>query len=126
MKFILLALSIFIFGCASIENNLQSYVGKHYSDVIARWGPATSIHTDGRGGKIMIWEFTSTYTVPGTVNTNANANTYGSSYGYNYGANTNVNANTSYTPAQTKTYTKRRTFYVNSNGIIYNWAWQGL
>ena len=35
-------------------------------------------------------------------------------------------ATTTYTPPETQGYTASHTFFVDSNGTVYRWAWKGL
>jgi hypothetical protein len=106
-------------GCAGRVNEvMKSWVGHHYSDLIAAWGPPAQVLDDGSGGKIMTWASTRSFTSPGYATTNTTANVYGS-----YGT---ANSVTTYTPPQTTSYTASRTFWVNTDGIIYRWAWQGM
>lgn len=46
-------------GCAGRVNEvMKSWVGHHYSDLIAAWGPPAQVLDDGSGGKIMTWAST--------------------------------------------------------------------
>ena len=101
-----------ITGCVS--EAMQSWVGHHYSEVIGKWGPPTRVLDDVSGGKIMIWESTRSHTTPGYATTEP------------YGFLSRPSYETTYTPPRTTAYTTSRTFWVNSEGIIYNWAWKGL
>ena len=43
-------------GCASRVNEvMQSWVGKHQSDLIQAWGPRQQTASDGKGGSILIY-----------------------------------------------------------------------
>jgi hypothetical protein len=114
-----LLLSFVVAGCAGrINDAMRSWVGHHYSDVIASWGPPAQVLDDGAGGKIMTWAATRSFTSPGYATTSTTANVYG-----NFGT---ANSFTTYTPPQTTSYNATRTFWVNSDGIIYRWSWRGL
>ncbi len=112
-----------ITGCtAQMNQTMQSWVGHRYSEVVGQWGPPTRVLDDGARGKMMIWEETRSFTSPGYAQTRP--------YGV-FSTSPNVltpppSYQTTYTPPQTSTYTASRTFWVNSEGIIYNWAWKGL
>ncbi len=120
-------------GCASPDKVMQSYMGHHYSDLVANWGMPQQKTPDGQGGEIWIYLQNRQWTTPGQANTTVygTGNTYGNlsgnSYGATYQGNTSVygTANTTYTPPQTRQWIARRTFFINSQGIIYRYAWQG-
>jgi hypothetical protein len=116
--FIIMALSIT--GCtAQMNQMMQSWEGHHYSKVVAKWGPPTRVIDESNGGKMMIWEETKTVTSPGYAQTQP----YGA---YSKNVLMPTSYRTTYIPPQTNTYTKSRTFWVNSEGIIYRWAWKGF
>lgn len=78
---------------AQLESILQSYMGKHKSEVIQSLGPPTRYDSDGKGGEILIWE----------SSTNVGAwNSYG------------------YVQRTKRTYIM---LYSNQNGILYYWRW---
>lgn len=97
-------------------------MGHHYSDVVGEWGPPTRVLDDGAGGQMIIWEETVSYTTPGHATTKR-SDTIISGGGR---VLSEPSYDTTYIPPETTTYTKSRTFWVNSEGIIYNWAWKGL
>ena len=99
---------------AQMNQAMQSWVGHHYSEIVGQWGPPTRVLGDGSGGKMMVWEETRSFTTPGHAETHP------------YGILSNPSYQTTYTPARTTGYTASRTFWVNSKGIIYNWAWKGF
>lgn len=102
-----LAALVIIQGCTSPSKIMESWVGKPKSDLYLSWGPPNNVTDDGNGGQILIYGRTVTMgQVPGQV----------------YG---NYNGGLSYTAPVQRTYTKTRMFYVNSEGIIYNWRWEG-
>jgi len=90
--------------------------------------------SDGQGGEAWTHFEQRQCTTPGQVNTTvvATGNSYGNIYGNAYGARYNVNssaygtATTTYTTAQTHGYTASRSFFVDRDGIVYRWAWEGL
>lgn len=103
----------FIGGCmtAAQKNNImQSWVGSHYSEVIASWGPPTQILDNTDGGKIISWQRTATLMMPGTGTTSYSPLT-GTAY-------------TTYQPGGTLTTRHSKTFWADPNGIIYDWAWR--
>lgn len=96
-------------GCASRVNEvMQSWVGKHQSDLIQAWGPPQQTAGDGKGGTILIYSsYVNLGQSPGQV----------TSYSPGYAT---------YTAPQQQGYQRTRMFYVNSDGYIYNWRWQGF
>ena len=42
-------------GCTSISKTMQAWVGHHFSELIAAWGPPDKTFSDGRGGQIFIY-----------------------------------------------------------------------
>ena len=122
-----------ITGCTSIDDVMKSYLGAHKNDLIANWGYPQNITSDSNGGEIWIYSEDRQWTTPGYSQTNAygSANTYGNIYANPYGAtyqgNTYYNGSSysTYTPPQTARWTATRTFFINSSGRIYRYAWQG-
>ena len=98
-------------GCATDKQRAEetnklmaSWVGSHQSDLIAKWGPPSRTASDGNGGSILIYEAMGQ--IPGQV--------YRVPFGgLNYTA-----------PQQVARWS--RMFYVNPQGVIYRWRWQGL
>ena len=115
VAFLLLLTSLLVIsGCGSeINKTMQSWVGHHSSEVIAAWGPPSRVLDDGSGGKLLIWEYGRSYTTPGYATTQP------------YGVMSHPYYQTTYQPPQTSGYTASRTFWVNAEGVIYNWAWKG-
>lgn len=110
-RYILPLLAMFIAGCAGQVNEVMaSWVDCHSSELITKWGPPNRTMDDGAGGQLFIYEFGRSSTGPGYASTQA----YGSRY------------STVYYPPQTSGYVATRTFWVNSEGIIYRWAWKGI
>jgi hypothetical protein len=115
----LLLIVIMLSGCVSQMNStMKSWEGKHYSDLIASWGPPSQVLDDGQGGKIYCFQSTGSYTTPGSATTTGNAYSFGNTATY-YG-------NSSYNPPQTYSYQRYRMFWVNSSGYVYRWSWKGL
>lgn len=107
-------------GCAGIETKagvntkMNSWMGKHQSELIKVWGPPQQECSDGKNGRILVYKHITTYSQPGT--------SYTQVYGYGNGAQ----AVTTYTPTQNYEYEWTRSFWVNENGYIYYWQWKGL
>lgn len=100
--------SLVVGGCAgSINKAMDSWTGHHQSELIASWGPPTRTAPDGKGGLVLIYE---TYVDLGQSPGTAYVDPWG---------------NLRYTTPQQRGYTRTREFYVDQNGTIYSWRWQG-
>lgn len=119
---LLVAISLVLEGCASIDKTMASWTGRHQSELIGSWGPPQQVFSDGNGGSVLVYTTTRSYTSPGTATTTVtgSAQTFGNT---TYG---NATARTTYTPAYTSSYESSRTFWVDANGRIYRWAWKGI
>ena len=109
-----IVLLFFCAGCLTsqkMDETMKSWEGSNIDNLIASWGPPSQVLDDGRGGKIMTWAESRSYTSPGR------ATTFGAGAGSSY---------TNYSPGQTTTWTNTRTFWVDKNGTIYKSAWRGL
>jgi hypothetical protein len=120
-----LVVLLLLTGCAiskeALDAKMNTWMGQSANDLIASWGPPTQVIDNGYEGKILVYEFSHSYTTPGHATTynSGNAYIYGNNV-YGYGTGTTV-----YTPPRTTTHSKTRTFWVNSAGIIYRWYWKG-
>jgi hypothetical protein len=123
-----------ISGCTTPSAAMQRFVGQPSTELIAQRGPPQQRTPDGQGGEIWSYFEQRQWTTLGQVNTAAYAtgNSYGNletnPYGATYYGNANVRAaaTTTYTPPQTRGYTAHRSFFIDSNGIVYRWAWKGI
>ena len=135
--FLSIALVCLISGCASgptTDDMMKSWLGHHSSDLVARWGVPQNKVPDGQGGEVWIYSQVWENTSPGSSYTTVQRQGYHSGnaqynpYGYNgsYAGNSTAygTARTTYTPPQTSTWVSRRSFFVNSEGMIYKYAWQ--
>lgn len=84
------------------QETMESWLGEHESDLIASWGPPNKIMPDGKGGTVLDYSHYRDFGYRGYIDR------FGNFYGYPLG------------------YTANRYFYVDSNGIIYNFKWKGL
>ena len=102
------AVALALSGCASaINETMDSWMGHHVSELIQSWGPPTRTTPDGKGGKVYIWEHViDAGQRPGRVRVTPGGATY--------------------TEPERITSTRTRMFYVDRNGRIYSWRWQGL
>jgi hypothetical protein len=91
-------------GCASVNSQMQSWVGHHQAELIASWGPPARTAADGNGGTILIYY---------------QYRDFGQTRGKVY-------SDGSYTAPRENGYVAQRMFYVNPDGVIYSWRWQGL
>lgn len=110
LMLVLLALVITALGCASHDKKLsevmESWVGHDISDCIAKWGPPQQVLDIKGGNKIYTWSSSRSYTAPGYMA----ADGFGGVNVYQ---------------GQTRTSTSTRSFWVDSDGRIYRWAWKG-
>jgi hypothetical protein len=67
--------SLFQLGCVSVDERMQTYVGQHYSNVVATWGEPDSEIDNGEGGRLLTGHFTTTHTTPARVTTTTTHNT---------------------------------------------------
>ena len=89
-------------GCADrINKIMSSWEGHHHSELRAAWGAPDREVSDGKDGKIIVYQFQRS--------------------GGNYGR---VDQFGNFHSRHTG-YTAKREFYVNKEGIIYSWRWQG-
>ena len=95
-------------ACVSPDEVMGSWQGRHQSELIMSWGPPMRTASDGNGGTVLIYE--------------SYAN-LGQSPGQ---ARTDYFGNVTYTAPQQRGYSRSRMFYVNADGIIYAYKWQGL
>jgi hypothetical protein len=108
-------------GCATPDKTMRSYLNHHYSDLVANWGQPDQTMSDGNGGQIWTYLKERSWTMPGSSQTTEQITSYN-----NFGATSAYGqANTTYTPPQTTTWQSRRTFFINADGIIYRYSWQG-
>lgn len=101
--------ALLLMGCASkINEMMDSWVGHHQSDLIAQWGPPNEVSSDGQGGAILIYyKWVDLGQKPGEINTD-------------------MMGNATYTAPEKRGYRRVRMFYVNAEGFIYRWRWQGF
>ena len=112
-KYVIVAIAIVAMnfgGCFSqqITDTMKSWEGSHYSQLLQSWGPPTQTSEDGLGGQILVYMYDRNLgQIPGRA------------WKDNYGV-------VHYTAPQGNNYTATRMFYVNKDGIIYSWRWQGF
>ncbi len=94
----------------SVEDEYKKlFIGRNHNFVVSRMGAPNRETSDGAGGKILIYEQTTTYSSGSTIATANNVNYY----------------NRTYTPgAETNTVSSQKTdfihVFVNKNNICYN------
>ena len=118
-------------SCTSIDSVMKSYLGANKQDLLVNWGAPQNTMSDGNGGEIWIYIKSGQSTTPGFSQTNSfgTANTFGNintnRYGSTYQGNTFYNG-TSYTTSSathTTTWTRTCSFFIDSTGTIYKYAW---
>ena len=104
------------FGCsARITKIMKSWEGKHKSRLIRSWGLPSEIGSDGLGGEVYVYRWSSSWTAPGTSKTTIKTDRYGNK----------AKAKTTYYPGETFTFKKYRAFWIDEQGYIYSWKWRG-
>jgi len=119
----LLLISAFIItnaltGCVAtltkqVDEAMASWMGHNANELIAdaNWGPPTNIISDGQGGRIFVYDRTTTRQGIGLSSTIALS---GGRY------------STVDMPGSIYKDVRSRTFWVNAQNIIYRTSWQGL
>ena len=106
-KSLVLLLCLGLVGCASTQKIMDSWVGHHQSELIASWGPPTTVTSDGKGGSILVYRWDVNL---GQTPGKATVDYWG---------------NVTYTNPQQRGYVRSRMFYVDERGYIYHWRSQG-
>ena len=108
---LLLLLIYTLTGCAyqakKLNAVMESWLGKSESELILAWGPPQNTASDGNGGKVLVYSTTRQQ----TPQIKPALDVYG---------------NMHQVVAPGATWEASRMFYVNSEGTIYAWRWQGL
>jgi len=118
-------------GCANFNETMKSWEGHPLDEVVANWGPPTSLYQRDDGGVTATWSRSGNMTlyVPGgttpqTTRTTGNiTGTYGQPIGgYNSTSTTYVQQ-----PNQPINIPMSCTasFTTNSQKVITSWSWQG-
>ena len=108
---VLLTAFLALTGCVTsedVQEAMQSWVGKHQSELIQAWGPPQSVTSDGKDGAILMY---AVYVDQGQQTGQANVDFFG---------------NVSYTTPQQLGYQRTRMMYVDAKGYIYYFRWQGI
>jgi hypothetical protein len=97
-------------GCASsireVNSRMDWWIGHHQSELIAAWGPPHQTAPDGAGGTVFVYNFRKDLgQIPGRV----------------YAKGKEVR----YTDPERMAWNRIRMFYVNPDGVIYSWRWEG-
>jgi hypothetical protein len=53
---LVVAVALFLGGCATMDAKVKSWIGHHQSEVIRSWGVPTRVFPDGRGGAILMYD----------------------------------------------------------------------
>lgn len=112
-------------GCVSMSQVMASWEGSTVDQLIESWGPPSQVFGDGKGGHVIVYLESSTYTEPAHSSTRTSAQP--SSWdGHGRPTSWDVKSETTYTPEQVYTNTSYRLFFVDSDGVITGWKWKGL
>jgi len=84
----------------------EQCIGHHKSEVIQKWGPPSSVSSDGKSGEVLIYDFSFTSQTEGTAYINPFANTI------------------TFNSPQTETVEKYKQLFCDSQGTIYSWRWK--
>jgi hypothetical protein len=122
--FPLLVGTLLLNGCLAgrINNQMNSWMGHNYSELIMSWGPPQRVYDDGQGGRILIYTSIREWTTPG----NSTTETTGQATINDKTISGQAHSVTTYTPPETWAYTAYRMFAINKNGRIYKYSWRGL
>ncbi len=93
---------------------MSSWMGHNVNDLIASWGPPSTVLSDGNGGQILAYDQSRQFVTQGSSSTTVN-----------YIGNMAF-ANTTSSPGSVINIRRSRIFWVDSNGLIYRWSWRGL
>jgi hypothetical protein len=118
---ILLILGIFLalIGCTSIDDRMKSYLGANKNELLSNWGVPQNIMPDGNGGEIWSYIKSGQTTTHGMGTTN----TYGSAQAIGSNAYYQGTSYSTSTPSYTTTWTRTCSFFIDSTGTIYKYAW---
>jgi hypothetical protein len=130
----LMVLTVSCATTANYEKILDTWLGSSVDNLIASWGPPQGSYTLSNGesvieyirqGSLPIGGYT--YTVPQTTYHSGNVSAYGSRGSYAYG--NYFGTSTTYVQKQTPVYNIslvcRTSFWIDGNGFIKRWQWQG-
>jgi hypothetical protein len=95
--------SCVILMAAQVNGQMKTWIGQSKQQLLMQWGPPSATFDDGNGGEV--WTYESFRQTIGVAQTN--------SYGQ-----------TLYRPPQQ--YRAVRQFYIDRNGTIYSYRWQGV
>jgi hypothetical protein len=137
LKLTVLTCALVLSGCMTSDKMnklMDSWSGHNMNNLIAAWGPPSSTMADGSGGQILIYDQSRQMVLPGSATTTttgmANGTTIYNGNGSFGTANTNVystaQSQTIYNPPTVIPINRKRMFWVNGQGTIYRWSWQGL
>jgi hypothetical protein len=101
------------FALSEANDLMASWSGGNANDLIAVLGPPNRVMDYGKG-KILIYIFDRTSSTPAEVVTREFDNWFDGK---------RVRAN--YVPSETADHLAFRVFWINSQNIIYRWAWRG-
>ena len=104
------------------EEIMQSWIGSHQSELIAKWGPPQETASDGKGGTILIYKFARSISPAMESLRLGMAGVAGVLQGDPY-AQERERENIQRDAAQLSMTAAYRMFYVDEKGIIYLGKW---
>lgn len=102
----LILLLILVQGCTSTRKVMDSWMGHHESELIQQWGAPSRTTSDGKCGKVHVYERFWNYHSPG----------------YSY---LDCRGHVRYVGLPCRSYSDSKMFYIDPDGIIYYWRTQG-
>lgn len=131
MRILPLCLLVILCGCvAGSDLNMRGAIGKHCSQLVAVRGAPDQTMSDGKDGEVWVYLVRREWVTAGQASTTFDATgyEYGRFYGGTYHGQSSIQgqATTVYTPSRTGGYMAHRAFFINKDGIVYRYVWQGL
>ena len=113
---LLVLITVFLTGCFSSQNAMQSWIGATKAQLYQRFGPPDRITDDGQGGEILIYEKTEEGggSTPQTTNSTVQSNVPNNSSLNTSGLDANM-----FVPQAHYKHTYIKMFYSNKQGVIY-------
>jgi hypothetical protein len=120
--------AVFAGGCMTPHKQnaiMESWRGHSARELIAAWGLPAQTKSDGSGGRVLIYDVSVRTLAPGPSTSTLTP-------GMSHFANANDDLSRAATfgsgneSGETFTLRRSRTFWVNSRGTIYRWAWDRL
>ena len=107
-------------GCApSTQEIIDAWMGRHKNELIAQYGPPTSVIDNGPQGQIWVYRFSSSYARPGSSTTTVTGSARTSHHFNTSTTQGSATAHTTTTPPRIYTYHDTWTVWISRSGRIY-------